>query len=95
MLKNIGKELLFSGCNRELVNDDGYTAKDIFEQNLNLFEADEIRKIRYILSKPKPCSCLRLTRPIEKVTKSKKTQIISVIVDIIVLSAFGILAFLS
>ena len=34
ILKNIAKELLFSGCDRDLRNDDGLTARDIFQQNL-------------------------------------------------------------
>jgi hypothetical protein len=31
ILKNIAKELLFSGCSRDLRNDEKMTARDIFE----------------------------------------------------------------
>jgi len=86
---------LFSGCSRDLRNDDGHTARDIFELNESLFSADEAKKISYILTKPKPCSCLRLTRPIEKVTKSRTTQCVSILVDTIVLLLFAFAAIFS
>ena len=73
ILKNISKELLFSGCDRDIRNDDGLTARDIFEQNKEHFDEDELKKGKYILTKPKPCSCLRLTRPIEKVKRNRIT----------------------
>lgn len=73
ILKNISKELLFSGCSRDITNEDGHTARDIFEENVGLFNSDEENRIRYILTKPKPCGCFRLTRPIEKVRRSRQT----------------------
>ena len=42
ILKNISKELLFSGCSREILNDDGNTARDLFELNESLFNDDEL-----------------------------------------------------
>ena len=73
ILKEIAKELLFSGCSRDALNKDKKTARDLFEEKLSLFSDQEIYKIRYILSKPKSCSCLRLTRPIEKVNRNRVT----------------------
>jgi palmitoyltransferase len=93
ILKNISKELLFSGCSRDIVNDDGNTAGDIFELNAALFNSDEAAKIRYILAKPKPCGCLRLTRPIEKVERNKITQLTAILFDTICLLAFVAAAF--
>lgn len=92
ILKNISKELLFSGCSRDTRNDDGNTARDIFELNEALFNADELAKIRYILAKPKPCGCLRLTRPIEKVQRNKITQLTAIAFDVISLLAFVVAA---
>jgi len=93
ILKNISKELLFSGCSRDIVNDDGNTAGDIFELNAALFNSDEAAKIRYILAKPKPCGCLRLTRPIEKVERNKITQLTAILFDTVCLLAFVAAAF--
>ena len=73
ILKNISKELLFSGCDRDIRNDDGNTARDIFEENETYFNEFELKKGQYILTKPSPCSCLRLTRPIEKVKRNRIT----------------------
>jgi hypothetical protein len=92
MLKNIIKELIFSGTSRDVKNDDGDTAKDIFEKNLSIFDEAEIKKVRYILTKPKRFQCLRTTRPIEKVDRNRKTQVTAMVVDALVLLAFVIVA---
>jgi hypothetical protein len=57
-----------------------------------LFNEDEAVKIRYILANPKPCSWLRLTRPIEKVERNKITQITAIVFDSVSLLAFVLAA---
>lgn len=52
ILKNIAKELLFSGSDRDIQNKEKKTVSDIFEANVKFFSEDEVNKIRYILSKP-------------------------------------------
>lgn len=42
ILKNTAKELLFSGCSRDVENGDGNTARDIFEANIKLFSDREV-----------------------------------------------------
>jgi hypothetical protein len=37
ILKNIAKELLFSGCSRTIKNNEKFTAHEMFEQNINYF----------------------------------------------------------
>lgn len=91
-MKNIAKELLFSGCERDIRNDDGNTAMDLFDQNKHLFNDQEIKKISYILTKPKSCSCLRLTRPIERVNRNRITQCIAIFFDLFTLLCFVVAA---
>jgi hypothetical protein len=73
ILKNIAKELLFSGAMRNIRNYDGNTALCLLNDHGDLFSSSELIKMRYILSKPKRCQWLRLTRPIEKVHRTNVT----------------------
>lgn len=47
-----------------------------------------LAKMQYILSEPKGCSCLRLTRPIEKVERTTTIQVIMLLFDVINMSFF-------
>ena len=49
-------------------------------------------KMRYVLSPPKGCQCLRLTRPIEKVERTTTTQVVMLLFDVINMSFFVIAA---
>ena len=49
-------------------------------------------KMRYVLSTPKSCQCLRLTRPIEKVERTTTAQVIMLLFDVINMSFFVIAA---
>jgi hypothetical protein len=51
-LKNIGKELLFSGALREVKNKANQTPRDILEINQSLLTPDDLRKMRYVLTEP-------------------------------------------
>lgn len=68
-LKTIGKELLFSGASRTLKNQEGQTAQDCLSRIQQFMELDDFKKMRYVLTEPKGISFLRMTRPIEKVTR--------------------------
>jgi len=63
-LKEIGKELLFSGSSRSIENSHGETPLDLLENHPNMLKPSHMVKMRYVLSSPKGCQCLRLTRPI-------------------------------
>ena len=41
-------------------------------------DPDQQKNIRYILSPTKSCSCLHMNRPIQKESRSRKTQVLSV-----------------
>ena len=69
-LKEIGKELLFSGAQRSAKNNNGHTPLDLLLMHEHIFKPPDFVKMRYVLTTPKGCSCLRLTRPIEKVERT-------------------------
>ena len=48
--------------------------------------------MRYVLSAPKGCQCLRLTRPIEKVERTTTVQVFMLIFDVINMAFFIIAA---
>ena len=66
-LKNISKELLFSGASRQIENKDGQTPADLLPLSAEQLDEDDLAKIKYILAQPKGVGLLRMTRPIEKV----------------------------
>jgi hypothetical protein len=68
-LKNIGKELLFSGALRDVKNKANQTPRDILEINQSLLSPDDLRKMRYVLTEPTGIRILQMTRPIEKVER--------------------------
>lgn len=51
-VKNIVKELIFSGASREVKNNQGRTPRDLIEEFHELLSEDDIRKITYILTPP-------------------------------------------
>ena len=69
-LKEIGKELLFSGAQRSARNNIGDTPLDLLLKHEHIFKSPDFAKMKYVLTTPKGCSCLRLTRPIEKVERT-------------------------
>ena len=54
-LKEIGKELLFSGASRMETNNDGQTALDLLEKHPGMLKTGHMIKMRYVLSPPKGC----------------------------------------
>lgn len=72
-LKEIGKELLFSGASRSLENKDGLTPIQLLNANSGMLKPSDMAKMQYVLSVPGGCKCLRLTRPIEKVERTTTT----------------------
>ena len=72
-LKEIGKELLFSGALRTIRNNEGQTPLQLLEKHDGMLKPAHMKKMRYVLSTPKGCQCLRLTRPIEKVERTTTT----------------------
>ena len=68
-VKNIVKELIFSGADRNLKNDSGLTPLDLLEQLKPDLESDDYSKLKYILTPPQGNRYLRMTRPIEKVDR--------------------------
>ena len=72
-LKEIGKELLFSGASRIINNNKGETPLDLLEKHEGMLKPGHQRKMLYVLSSPGGCKCLRLTRPIEKVERTTTT----------------------
>ena len=91
-IKEIGKELLFNGASRTARNKDGYTPAELLEQHPTMLKEAHMIKMRYVLSNPKGCQCLRLTRPIEKVERTTTTQVIMLLFDVINMSFFVIAA---
>ena len=91
-LKEIGKELLFSGASRTISNKAGLTPLQLLELNDGMLKPEDMAKMRYVLSLPKGCKCLRLTRPIEKVERTTTTQVIMLLFDVINMSFFVIAA---
>lgn len=68
-LKNIGKELLFSGASRTIQNKNGEIPRDIFLRNSSLLQEDAVKKMTYVLTQPTGMGLLQTTRPIEKVER--------------------------
>ena len=91
-LKEIGKELLFQGASRTIRNKDGLTPLELLEKHDGMLKEFHMIKMRYVLSPPKGCRCLRLTRPIEKVERTTTTQVIMLLFDVINMSFFVIAA---
>jgi hypothetical protein len=88
-VKNLVKELIFSGADRSKKNSEGQTAMDILEQlkpDLREFDYD---KLKYILTPPKGTRFLRMTRPIEKVTRNKDCQVGALLFNLFVIALFG------
>jgi hypothetical protein len=88
-VKNLVKELIFSGADRSKKNSEGQTAMDILEQlkpDLSEFDYD---KLKYILTPPKGTKFLRMTRPIEKVTRNKDCQVGALLFNLFVIALFG------
>ncbi len=63
-LKEIGKELLFSGASRTIINVNRDTPLDLLERHPKMLKQSHMAKMRYVLTDPKGCQCLKLTRPI-------------------------------
>ena len=91
-LKEIGKELLFSGAKRQITNKEGDTPLDILLSHPNILKPSHMKKMKYVLTPPKGCQCLRLTRPIEKVERTTTTQVVMLLFDVINMSFFVIAA---
>ncbi len=68
-VKNIIKELIFSGSSRDIKNNKGQTALDILTELKDLLDIDDYNKMQYILTPPKGVRFFRTTRPIEKVER--------------------------
>ena len=73
-------------------NKDGLTPLDMLEQHPDMLKPAHMVKMRYVLSPPGGCQCLRLTRPIEKVERTTTTQVIMLLFDVINMSFFVIAA---
>jgi len=71
-VKNIVKELIFSGADRNMKNNAGQTPMDILEELEEELDSDDYKKMVYILTVPKGCRFLRMTRPIEKVERKAR-----------------------
>lgn len=91
-LKEIGKELLFCGASRSIRNKNGHSPIELLHLHPGMLKPSHMAKMSYVLSPPKGCSCLRLTRPIEKVERTTTVQVIMLIFDIINMSFFVIAA---
>jgi len=55
------------------VNKDGLSPLDLLEQQPGMLKPGHMKKMLYVLSLPKGCKFLRLTRPIEKVERTTTT----------------------
>ena len=91
-LKEIGKELLFSGAQRSARNNNGDTPLMLLHKYVHIFRPFDFAKMKYVLSTPKGCSCLRLTRPIEKVERTTTIQVFMLLFDVINMAFFIIAA---
>lgn len=89
-MKEIGKELLFSGAGRLIQNRDGLTPLDLLESHPEMLRPADKAKMVYVLSPPKKCQCLRLTRPIQKVERTTTTQLVMLLFDVINMAFFVI-----
>ena len=68
-VKNIVKELIFSGAMRELANKFGQRPMDILFDLKDILSDEDFDKMKYILTPPTGCRLLKMTRPIEKVQR--------------------------
>ena len=91
-LKEIGKELLFAGAKRDIENNDGDTPLDLLNYHEGMLKPEDMAKMVYVLTPPKGCRCLRLTRPIEKVERTTTIQVLMLLFDVINMAFFIIAA---
>ena len=68
-VKNIVKELIFSGAMRKLANKFGQRPMDILFDLKDILSDEDFDKMKYILTPPTGCRLLKMTRPIEKVQR--------------------------
>lgn len=54
-LKDIGKELLFSGAERTIKNNKGFTPLELLENYPGMLKPFHMRNMTYVLSPPKGC----------------------------------------
>ena len=71
-VKNIVKELIFSGAERNIRNKEGELPTDILAKLKDELNDDDYAKMLYILTPPKGARFLRMTRPIEKVNRNAR-----------------------
>lgn len=89
-VKNIVKELIFSGASRDVVNGEGQKAIDLAREMEDLLDEDDYKKILYILTPPSGIKFLRMTRPIEKVERDSGCQQISMCLNLFSVIVFTI-----
>ena len=70
-------------------NNAGQTPMDILEELEEELDSDDYKKMVYILTVPKGCRFLRMTRPIEKVERKARLQI-----GVLIFNSFNICVFL-
>ena len=68
------------------------TPIDLLESYPGMLKPGHLKKMKYVLSPPGGCKCLRLTRPIEKVERTTTTQVVMLLFDVINMSLFVIAA---
>ena len=86
------KELIFSGATREIKCNDGETPLDLVKRlEGDRLEPCDYAKLEYILTPPSGFRCLRMTRPIEKVKRTQRCQISSLIFNLFVV---GVITFI-
>lgn len=86
--KLIIKELLFHGANRSVQSKDGLTARMILDQHQEVFNADWLKSLSFILSDQTTCMCFMRHRPIKKVKKSIWILFLGVLVNLAVVYLF-------
>lgn len=74
------------------MNKEGLTPSELLEKHDGMLKPAHMVKMQYVLSSPKGCRCLRLTRPIEKVERTTTIQVIMLLFDVINMSFFVIAA---
>lgn len=87
-VKNIVKELIFSGARRDIRNKGGLSVMDVLTRVEDQLSPEDIRKMRYILTPPSGIRFLRHTRAIEKVERGAGIQRASLAVNIVVIVVF-------
>ena len=83
---------MFSGASRQATNKKGDRPIDLLQKHAKIFKPADYAKMRYVLSAPKGCQCLRLTRPIEKVERTTTVQVFMLVFGVINMSFFIIAA---